>query len=185
LLNLTARLNDLARPKGIVIAGSYLFSVIPTSLQKRFKTAKVYVRGIAEEKPMDVFFSQADVILPSYALQPLNTDKWEIVTKELAINELQKLIGLITIDLPAEPVSYAKTKLQLKTPNPKLKRYSEGWDLQNYEYYNDAAGCHLRFHLDLSKSIVERQGLTRNKKVSFVFQFVKKHRKRPRKKKGA
>ena len=73
-----------------------------------------------------------------------------------------------------------KAKFQLKSHGPNSDEYSEAWDLQNYEYCDDAAGFHLRFHLGLAKSIVEQQGFTRNKKVSFVFQFVKKHGKKKR-----
>jgi class 3 adenylate cyclase len=51
LLNLAARLNDLARPKGIVIAGSYLQNVIPAALRNRFKSGQVYIRDIAEDNP--------------------------------------------------------------------------------------------------------------------------------------
>ncbi|HEX3254081.1 MAG TPA: hypothetical protein VHS05_31890 [Pyrinomonadaceae bacterium] len=52
LLNLASRLNDLARPSGIVIDGGFLESVIPGTSRALFEDQEVYVRSIAEEAPI-------------------------------------------------------------------------------------------------------------------------------------
>src|SRR6185369_4950620 len=44
LLNLASRLNDLARPSGIVIDGGFQHNVIPISARSLFKEQSVYVR---------------------------------------------------------------------------------------------------------------------------------------------
>lgn len=48
LLNLAARLNDFARPLGIVIDGNYKLNVIPEKFQNEFAVDKAFVRGITE-----------------------------------------------------------------------------------------------------------------------------------------
>jgi len=186
LLNLAARLNDFARPKGIVIAGSYLFDVIPKSLRSKFKAAQAYVRGIAEERPIDVFYSSPDVTLPAYALHPITVLNWEAVSKSLTVAELKKLGGYFLIDLPKEPVSPDKTKMQLMWPNPKLPDYTRYHGYQHYEYFKDSLGHHLKFQLDPARAIVSSEGLTKNTKILFHFQFVPKapQKKRQRRKKA-
>src|SRR5947207_7860116 len=47
LLNLASRLNDLARPSGIIIDGKYLKPVIPAEQRDKFKEQQVYIRSIA------------------------------------------------------------------------------------------------------------------------------------------
>jgi class 3 adenylate cyclase len=55
LLNLAARLNDLARPSGIVVDGQFLQAVIPESLRENFKDEQVFVRSIAEDTQYESF----------------------------------------------------------------------------------------------------------------------------------
>jgi len=186
LLNLAARLNDFARPKGIVIAGSYLFDVIPESLRSKFKAAQAYVRGIAEETPIDVFYSSPDVTLPAYALHPITVLNWESVSRDMTVAELKKLDDYFLIDLPKEPVSPDKTKMELKWPNPKLPGYLKRKNYQHYEYFKDALGHHLKFQLDPARAVASSEGLTKNANILFHFQFVPKapQKKRRRRKKA-
>jgi hypothetical protein len=174
LLNLAARLNDLARPKGIVIAGSYMQDVIPSGLHNQFKSGQVYIRGIAEDIPIDVFFSKADVVLPAYALQPITIHDWQLVEKTMTVAELQKLRGNFIIDIPAEPGTSDKTRLEIKYHHPTMPGYYQSQSLGEHQVYKDASGHHVRFDLGSSQGIVKQFGLTRKKLVTFRFQFVPK-----------
>lgn len=68
-LNLASRLNEFARPQGIVIDGSFMMSVIPEEMRSIFSTDMVFVRGISEEYPREVFCSN-DVVIPQEARTP-------------------------------------------------------------------------------------------------------------------
>jgi hypothetical protein len=174
LLNLAARLNDIARPKGIVIAGSYLGHVIPNPLRCRFKTEKVYVRGIAEEAPIDIFYSQPEVTLPDYALHPINTYEWKCVTHKMTVGELQNFKNTFTITLPTEPLARDKTNFKLNAPHSTVPKYINWWDLTDYSYYKDASGYHLRFSLEEPKKIIKAENLAVGAPIEFEFQFVEK-----------
>ena len=174
LLNLAARLNDLARPRGVVIAGSYLLDVIPATLRERFKEGQVYVRGIAEEAAIDVFYSKEDVELPAHCLQPITVHNWELVEKEMTVAELRKLQGKFIVHLPLEPISKDKTQFEIKYDHPSMPGYFTSRTLGDYAVASDASGHHLSFGLATPKGIVEEVGLTATKKVTFRFQFVPK-----------
>lgn len=174
LLNLAARLNDLARPQGIVIAGSYLRDVIPENLRTRFRMEQVYLRGISEDTPIEVFCSKAEVVLPGYALNPISMHDWQMVTKEFTVAELQKMVGTFTIDIPSEPISRDKTKMEIRWENTKLPGYTRSMLYDSYEYFKDATGHHLQFELDPAKASFAAEKLKKNAELCFQFQYVPK-----------
>jgi hypothetical protein len=174
LLNLAARLNDLARPEGIVIAGSYLLDVIPEHLREQFRMEEVFIRGIAEEKAISVFCSKPHVALPAYSLHPIKDDNWQLITKNMSVKELNKLAGTFTIDIPSAPASVDKTRMEIKWDNPKLKGY---WRSQNYSYYKchkDSSGHHVTFELSPAKTLITEEKLKGTANLSFLFEYVPK-----------
>jgi class 3 adenylate cyclase len=71
LLNLSSRLMGLARPRGIVLDRSVGVNLLDEDVQTLFLEQQVYIRGIAEQKPHTVFTQKDHVVIPQYALQPL------------------------------------------------------------------------------------------------------------------
>ncbi len=174
LLNLAARLNDLARPKGIVIAGSYLEDVIPSALRNRFKRGRVYVRGIAEETPLDVFYSAPDVELPAHSQHPISVHDWLLVEYAMTVAQLAKLTGYFMLDLPSEPLAKDQTQLEIQYDHPTISGYSASQSLTDYSLTKDSSGHHLQFDVAPAQHIVKQEGLTRSKSVSIRFEFVPK-----------
>jgi class 3 adenylate cyclase len=70
LINLTARLQDLARPRGVVIDGAFGLNLLSRELQEQFVGSKAYVRGIAETSARDIYILKDVVEIPEAALQP-------------------------------------------------------------------------------------------------------------------
>ena len=139
------------------------------------------MRGIAEEEPIEVFFSSPEVSLPEYALEPITVDNWNVARKDMSVGELQKLSGgNFVINLPSKPVSRKKTRFHMRWTTS-IGRYWKQHKLDDYECYKDSSGQHMRFRLAEAQEIVEREKLTRNKSVSFIFQFVAKPKAKKRK----
>lgn len=173
VLNLAARLNDIARPQGIVIDGQYLLQSIPEEYRERFKEEKVYIKSIAEEKSRSVFLS-SEVIVPSYARFPLSTDKWEAQQYELTVSNLTKLTGKFVLSLQKEAKSPEKIKVQFAYPNKKLKGYTTSREYKDVEYYTDASGPKIRMDLSQAKQIIKAENLTERTMVHFDIQYVPK-----------
>lgn len=80
VINLASRLNDFARPGGIVFDSSLGIALLPKKLQELFLPEKVYVRGIAEDKPITIYFTKQYTLIPSSRKQPLKEPEWSIKT---------------------------------------------------------------------------------------------------------
>lgn len=103
-LNLASRLNEFARPHGIVIDGSYMLSVIPEELHNIFSTDLVFVRGISEGHPREVFCS-SDVVIPMEARTPDQKSILRSVDNYVTVGSVKKMPDSISIRMPEEPLS--------------------------------------------------------------------------------
>ena len=74
LINLTARLNELARPIGMVIDGNYQENIIPENMRNSFKTQSVYLKGVTEDDPTNVFYSENVSIPIELYIRSMNTN---------------------------------------------------------------------------------------------------------------
>lgn len=71
-LNLASRLMDLARPAGVVLDGSFGFELLEGAVQERFTSEGVYVKGIAEDDAITVYYLDGHTEIPAYNKSPMN-----------------------------------------------------------------------------------------------------------------
>lgn len=173
VLNLAARLNDVARPQGVVIDGQYLLQSIPKEYKDKFKQENIYIRSIAEQASRSVFVS-SDVVIPNYARFPMNSDKWEAQEFEIAVAKLEKISSNFSLPLQHEAKSPDKIIVNFICPHPKLKGYTTSREYQNVKYLLDAKGPKIRMSLDQAKQIINEEKLSGKTKVKFDIQFVPK-----------
>lgn len=76
LLNLTSRLTNLARPSGIVIDESFGIELLDEDMRGNFQEKDVYLDGIAENKPLKVYFTKEFTTIPKRNTQPIAVKKW-------------------------------------------------------------------------------------------------------------
>lgn len=103
-LNLASRLNDFARPQGIVIDGAFMASVIPEELRSIFYTDMIFVRDIAEEYPREVLCSR-DVVIPGEAKVPASKTILRTADHKVTVGFMKKMPENVTIKLPEEPLT--------------------------------------------------------------------------------
>jgi len=175
LLNLTARLNDLARPRGVVVDGAFQKGVIPQALRASFVQDRAYIRSIAEENAREILRSK-EVRLPSYSQAPLACTRWVIERREMTVDKLNALADRYEMNLKREVLTKEKVKLEFFWPNQKLKECLTWLEIRNYELYTDAKGCHLAFDTEEVKAIAAEKKLAPETKVIFECQYVPKPR---------
>ena len=91
-LNIAARLSDMARPFGVIFDES-ISSCVPTKeLENNFLSDNVYIKGLAEEEPIKVYFTKKTII-PSSFKKPLDEPEWVYDTSSLEVQILEKLTG--------------------------------------------------------------------------------------------
>jgi class 3 adenylate cyclase len=78
VLNLASRLMNLARPSGIVFDCEFLNGITaPSDLEKTFSKSKVWLWGIAESDPIEIYYSKAyGTSVPAMYRKRLDVRKW-------------------------------------------------------------------------------------------------------------
>jgi class 3 adenylate cyclase len=157
LLNLAARLTNLARPAGIVIDGDFWFSMIPEPERARFAERKVYLRGIAESNPRIVFVLDKVTNIPKENLVPLDQPAWETSEVTKMFQELPPLLPRYRIILAKRPVPssiFVKVTYPLYKGSKRVKGHISTQNLvagTHYDYQLVAGSPEI--HLSLQKII--------------------------------
>jgi len=72
ILNLAARLMNMARPLGVVFDASLGYGFLEENQRKQFEKKNVFVRGISEDKPIEVYSTKHFTEIPAEYLRPHN-----------------------------------------------------------------------------------------------------------------
>jgi class 3 adenylate cyclase len=70
-LNVASRLMDLARPSGVVFDSTLDFTALTDDVRNRFKDARVYLKGVAEQDGVDVLYTYGSTQIPERYRKPL------------------------------------------------------------------------------------------------------------------
>ena len=104
VLNVASRLMDIARPSGIVFDEGFGVDLLHPSTRKLFARESVFVKGIAEHKPMPIFYTTQNTrIAPSYK-KPLVSVKWETEKYDYLFKEIKASCSRFIYDLKKEPL---------------------------------------------------------------------------------
>lgn len=173
LLNLASRLNDLARPSGIVIDGNYLLSVIPKAQREMFRQQKVYIRSIAEESPTDVLFLERYVRIPDLALTPIAQENWKTVVNTFTKGQLAKLDSFWFEPLPSMPISKDKIRVTIRTPRRGMKGFEDIRDFKDF-ILTETPSPVLKLDLAKLQRSAKVDALSRNAKIAVRIEYVPK-----------
>ena len=105
LVNLTSRLTDIARPSGIVIDGAFIIDLLTEEQRKIFvEDNKVFLRGIAEDTPIKIYYTPEFTVIPKYNKQPIVSKRWKEEPDVKLFRDLLKL-GRFYYYLESEPLN--------------------------------------------------------------------------------
>lgn len=113
LLNLISRLNDLARPSGIVIDGAFEISLLTDEQQEMFQVVDVYLKGIHESEPISVYFTPEFTDIPKYNRQPISRKRWRTLIDTKSFREILKL-SPFQYKLESEPASADDIEVEIQ-----------------------------------------------------------------------
>ncbi len=184
-LNLASRLNDFARPHGVVIDGSFMMSVIPEDMREIFYKDMVFVRGIAEEFPREVLCS-SDVVIPVEARFPEKRSTLRSVDHSVNVSFVRKMPEFVTIKMPEEPSPAipctAKVQWVHSTANwlhPNGPEYEQWRQLLYTEVEHTADGYFVRLRTDEITKIIDEEKLSAKAELSIKIQYVPAQPSRP------
>ena len=177
ILNLSARLMDVARPSGIVFDSSFGINLLPKDLQKKFQMEKIYLRGLAEDEPMDIYISKDFTKISPLMRHPLNEINWEKIVKTQTFAELIKKGPRFTHDLPSVPIE--PNKIQIKFVHPAMKNkktipdVSTSIPYDKFNYYQEAGKPKLTIDYTSMISYLSSIGVKTKSKISLEIIYKK------------
>jgi hypothetical protein len=171
LLNLASRLNDLARPSGIVLDGNYLRSVIPATQRDLFRKQSVYLRSIAEEKPVNILYLDKYVQVSELSLSPLSGENWQTIVQTFTKAQFLKL-RVWEVDLPSLAKSKEKIRVTVTVPKKGLKGMVTIIDVVDFRYVEDRSDPVVEVTLEKAQKDEDVQLAARNAEIILKVEYV-------------
>ena len=120
ILNLASRLMDLARPSGIVLDESFGVNLLPEQTKELFSEETVYVRGVAEETPIKIYYTKKYTLIPESYKQPLREPKWKKDDYEYTFGTLKEVTTeAFELELSRKPLDAKRISVLFSYDNPK------------------------------------------------------------------
>ena len=129
VLNLASRLMNLARPSGIVFDREFLTGITaPSDLEKTFSKSKVWLWGIAESDPIEIYYSKAyGTSIPAMYKKRLDLRKWTTEKLSMSFKSIESyeksdlLIGLV---MDKEPLDASEIMVKVRYPPDIASKWS-------------------------------------------------------------
>jgi hypothetical protein len=177
-LNLASRLNEFARPQGIVVDGTFMMSVIPEEMRSTFYSDTIFVRGISEEYPREILCS-SDVVIPEEAKTPESKTTLRTADHKVTVGFMKKMPENVTIQLPEEPLTSipctAKVQWIHSTAswfNRNAPEYAQWRHLNFTEVEHTADGYYAHLKTDEIMKIIADKGLGAKAELTLRVQYV-------------
>ena len=143
VLNLASRLNDLARPEGVVFDKAFAQGVVRDEFISQFSTEDVYIRSVAEQKPISVCFTTELTKITDRARQPFGDTLWEVQTVSHSRREFRKFSPTYLVRLNSRPRDPSSLKVRLESPTvdrrgQQVKGVTRYRPFKNWKYFEDA-----------------------------------------------
>jgi class 3 adenylate cyclase len=176
LLNLSSRLMNLARPSGIVIDGSFKMDLLKKETKQLFEKGDVYLRGVAEEAPITIYFLKGYVEIPDEAKIPLHVEPWETWTRTETLSRWKKLGPTFRVPFPRAPKNPSTIWVSFQFPTREQGKAVKGvmTDAQFTEWEYRVIGGMPCIRLRINKLLEspEVQGLPMTSPVTFEIRYV-------------
>ena len=156
ILNLASRLMDLARPSGIVFDDSFGIKLLKDEIKKLFSEDIVYLRGVAEEDPIRIYYTDKHTLIPDSYHYPLKEPKWNTETYEYSIETLESSgIDKLELALDRKPLDEKKITIAISHDSPSVEELRIGYDfsIDDQEINYERKGNTYRVLIDVDKII--------------------------------
>ena len=169
VLNVASRLMDIARPSGIVFDEGFDLNLLYPNTRKLFGKERVYIKGIAEHKPMPIFYTSQDTrIAPSYK-KPLGSVKWDTEKHSYLFKEIIACGSRFIYDLKKEPLDPGQLKVKVTYPVVRSGRRKKDLvayaDFNSYKFDTEAGQPFVEMDFDALREKLTSKGVRDNMPV--------------------
>ena len=175
ILNLAARLTDIARPSGVVLDGNFGIQLLPTQVQERFQPDEAYLPGVAEDIPCRVYTLRDAVEIPNRAKHPLRYEHWKTFRRDDPAGEWRKM----------GPIYQEQLEQRLVRPDAYIvevifddfiEGQAQSWhvhrELEDVEYVVRGDEPWLVVQMDEMHGILDKNNVPDDAKVIFRVKYV-------------
>ena len=116
-LNMAARLMDLARPRGVVFSADLGLDLLEEEEKAAFKQDLVYIKGINDDTPLEVFYLDGETAIPDVNRKPLTNRPpviMELPTEPFA--KMKQRAPRFRHGIGSTPSDKSKIKVYVKYP---------------------------------------------------------------------
>ena len=175
VLNLASRLMDLARPTGIVFDAGFGIELLSDNQIKLFAKDSVYIKGIAEEEPIEIYYTRRFTSISPLNKHPLKEIKWNTITDTKSLKQIKDFGPIFVYDLPTKPMDPDNIKVKVEHPGVVRGRRRKGiafaFDFPNFEYFREAGKSKVRIDFDSLAERLEENGVKDNWKVEVEIMY--------------
>ena len=176
VLNLASRLMDLARPNGIVFDSSLGIDLLNEQQRSNFEKKQVYIRGIAESRPIDVYYSSKVTQLPGYCLQPLVDVQWETEIHDIIFKKIKDFESFV-FDLNSKPSDPSLINIEVRCPfAPNGRRRNDAvtsYNFQNFKYELKKGNPQIEVDFAALRELIQINKVKDNYKIEIEIAYVK------------
>lgn len=143
VLNLASRLMDFARPTGLVLDGAFDMNLLDDEqIESLEGDSNVYIRGIAEKEPIEIFYTKDLTQIPSHCHQPIAKISWVTFKEEIKLREINEKGPRFRYYLENSPADPDDISVQIEFPAVRKERRIKDTvslhDFSNFDFKFDA-----------------------------------------------
>jgi class 3 adenylate cyclase len=180
VLNLASRLMDLARPSGIVFDKDFGIELLSNNQVKVFASEQVYLKGIAEREPVEIWYLKGQTKISPLSKQPIDAPKWHVDMLNYTLKRIKELGPNYVHELTSIPLD--PTDIRVKITHPMVlrgRKYSDFlsfFNFPNFEYILEAGKPNLSISFDALIKRLESNGVKPSWEVEIEIMFQRTDR---------
>jgi len=163
VLNLATRLMDIARPKGIVIDSNFGIKLLEDKTREIFKKDKVYIKGISEEKPLEIHFTRPYTKIPSIYKNPVKELNWRTIEDKVKFKKIKDTTGFFRYALKSKPIIKEKVSVKvthgLVRDGKRVRDQARYYSFDQFEYYEQAGKPYVNINFPKLTNLLEINGV--------------------------
>lgn len=175
VLNKASRLMDLARPEGIVFDADFGKELLLKKHMDKFRKDKVYLKGIAERKPIEIYHTKKITRISPYNKRPLDEVKWKSQIETLTLKQMKTYPSIFRYYLHSQPLDSNEIKVEISFPGivrGKRKRdFAKTVCFSKFDYESDAGKPAVDINFRKLAEGLEKEGLKNTWKFDIEIKY--------------
>ena len=168
-LNLATRLMELAKPSGIVFDAGFGIELLSDEQINEFAKDSVYVKGMLEGKPIDIYYTKKLTRILPFNKQPLEQPRLDIQKRVFSLKQVKDLGPIFLHPLDSKLINPRRVKMRITHPVVVRGKRRNGlvatYNFSSFDCHVKAEKPVVKIHFDALAKQLERKGVKDNWKI--------------------